>query len=46
MLRGYDRRATPTNDIDTPTRVTLELFIPNMWISDIIGQDIMVKIYF
>ena len=27
MLRVYDRRATPTNKIGTPTRVVCELFI-------------------
>ena len=43
IKKGYDRRATPTYDLGTPTRVTIELFIPNIYISDIIDQDIMVK---
>ena len=43
MLQHYDRRLSPTNDMGTPTNVTIEMFIPNMYISNIIEHDIMVK---
>ena len=42
MLERYDRRVSPTNDMGTPTNVTIEMFIPHMYISNI-EHDILVK---
>ena len=42
MLERYDRRVSPTDDMGTPTNVTIEMFIPHMYISNI-EHDILVK---
>ena len=43
MLRVYDRRATPTNKIGTPTRVVCELFIRSF---GSISEKTMVSTYY
>ena len=42
MLERYDRRVSPTDDMGIPTNVTIEMFIPHMYISNI-EHDILVK---